>query len=69
MAVVFDAVSFFRPFGVVEAVEGTHQVAGDAPDAFKRLAFKMIGQIDKIAIEMDFQAFELFVGIKFFGAV
>ncbi len=54
MAVVFDTVGFFRPFGVVEAVEGSDQITSDTPDAFKRLAFKMIGQIDKIAVEMDF---------------
>ena len=32
---MFEAVTFFGPFGIVEPIERAHQVAGDAADAFK----------------------------------
>ena len=32
---MFEAVTFFGPFGIVEPIERAHQVAGDAADAFE----------------------------------
>ena len=40
---MLHAVAFFGALGIVEAVEGAHEVTGDAADALERLAVLRLG--------------------------
>ena len=47
---VFYSVGFLGSLGVVESVEGPHQVAGYAADSLERLITEVVGAVDVIPV-------------------
>ena len=50
---MLDAVMLLGAFGVIEAIQRTHEVAGDAADAVERLRAQIVIQFYLVAADLD----------------
>ena len=66
---MLDAVVLLGALGVVEAVERTHEIAGDAADAVELHRREAVVDADVLAIDVKRQRLQLTMGVLVVGAL
>ncbi len=62
---VFYSVCFFGSLAVIKAVKRAYEIAGDAANTLERNGFPVIGEVDKIAVNLYVDSVYALVGIFF----